>query len=192
MRRPRVGAGQGLVVGAALLLVACSTTPPVRTPTTASPPEPHATPRSRPDPPRAVRPADAPGPETSALRGRLVRAAAAQLGRPYRYAGDTPRGFDCSGFVDFVYGGQGVRVPRTADAQSRAGAWVPMDEVKPGDLVFFGLDDARISHVGIVVSEPGAPLEMIHSATSRGIVRTEIERSKYWLARLRFARRLVD
>ena len=83
-------------------------------------------------------------------------------------------------------------MPRTAEAQSQAGAWVPMDEVMPGDLLFFGLEDVRISHVGIVVSEPGAPLEMIHAATSRGIVRTEIERSKYWLARLRFARRLVD
>ena len=122
----------------------------------------------------------------------MVARAIDQLGTPYRYAGARPSGFDCSGLVDFVFETQGVGVPRTAQLQSEAGRWVALDEVHPGDLVFFGLDGEEINHVGVVVSLPGAPLEMVHSATSRGVVRTRVDRSKYWLNRLRFARSVLD
>lgn len=115
-----------------------------------------------------------------------------QLGRPYELAGSTPRGFDCSGLVDYVFAGSGVSVPRTSRQQAATGRWVAMDEVLPGDLVFFSADGARVDHVGVVVSMPGDPLEMVHASTSRGVVKTRLTESRYWLKRLRFARRLLD
>lgn len=122
----------------------------------------------------------------------MVSSALDQLGRPYEFAGATPKGFDCSGLVDFVFAGNGVSLPRTSSQQAAVGQWVAMDEVLPGDLVFFSADGDVIDHVGVVVSRPGEPLEMVHASTSRGVVQTRVTESRYWMGRLRFARRVLD
>ena len=64
-------------------------------------------------------------------------------------------------------------------------------ELAPGDLVFFGDARNKPFHVGVVVSEPGAPLTMIHPASSRGVTETEVVSRSYWLKRLRFGRRVL-
>lgn len=110
---------------------------------------------------------------------------------PYRWAGDDVTGFDCSGFTSFVYRDLGLGLPRTTAEQSRMGRWVALDEVAPGDLVFFGPGRKQLDHVGIVVSGPGEPLTMIHASSSRGVTETVIERSPYWLRVLRLARRIL-
>lgn len=139
-------------------------------------------------PDRAPLPGRGPAPS---LEAQVVSAATSQLGRPYRFEGATPRGFDCSGFTSWVYAAIGLALPRTADAQAEIGRWIALDEARPGDLLFFGPDRSELGHVGIVLSRPGETLRMIHAATSSGVVVTEIPASSYWLERLRFVRRVL-
>lgn len=94
-----------------------------------------------------------------AARGRespiadlIVTRALAFQGVPYVWGGTSPRtGFDCSGFVQYVFASVGIRVPRTADAQFAAGRFVPSGDPEPGDLIFFQTYDYGASHVGIYV-----------------------------------------
>jgi len=100
-------------------------------------------PETRPSPGGTVVP-----PATS----RIVEAARAQVGVPYRYGGSSPtQGFDCSGLVSYVFAQQGIFVPRTAAQQFLAATPVPERALQPGDLVFFRLAGPRaeVSHVGI-------------------------------------------
>jgi len=126
------------------------------------------------------------------VAGRLIRTARSLLATPYRYGGADSRGFDCSGLTVFVFGREGVDLPRTAESQASAGRWVAPDELSEGDLVFFGESRAKPFHVGLVVSVPGEPLTMIHSSSSRGVIQTEVTASSYWLSRLKFGRRVLD
>lgn len=71
------------------------------------------------------------------------------LGAPYVWGGRSPKGFDCSGLVQFVYGLHGVALPRDSDEQARAGDAVP--EPEPGDLLFFGRE--RVTHVAIAIED---------------------------------------
>ena len=71
------------------------------------------------------------------------------LGAPYRYGGSGPVAFDCSGLVRFVYDEVGIEVPRTAAEQFRAADPVRIDDLAPGDLLFFKIHGKRVSHVGI-------------------------------------------
>ncbi|HON76965.1 MAG TPA: C40 family peptidase, partial [Spirochaetota bacterium] len=86
----------------------------------------------------------------SEKRRGIVYTADRYRGVRYRFGGTTPRGFDCSGLVMYVYKKNGIRVPRTASSQYSHGRHVPRRSLKPGDLVFFQTSRrSRISHVGI-------------------------------------------
>jgi len=78
---------------------------------------------------------------------RVVAIAKKHVGAPYRWGGSSPSGFDCSGFVRYVYGQVGVELPHNAAQQYRLGTPVARDQLEPGDLVFF--DGLR--HNGIYV-----------------------------------------
>jgi len=81
-----------------------------------------------------------------------ARTAERFVGIPYRWGGDTVvDGMDCSGFVRAVYNLCGVNIPRTSREQYRVGDVIPKEELKDGDLVFFGASADDISHVGIFV-----------------------------------------
>ena len=81
------------------------------------------------------------GPQSSS---EIVNIARQYLGIPYKYGGDDPSGFDCSGFTSYVFGKAGISIPRTASAQQDAAKAV--SDPQPGDLVFFG---SPAWHVGI-------------------------------------------
>lgn len=82
---------------------------------------------------------------------RVVALAKEQLGTPYVWGGDTPGGFDCSGFVQYVMNEAGVDVPRVSRDQARAGRPVAgLADARPGDLVFFG---SPVDHVGIYAGD---------------------------------------
>lgn len=70
------------------------------------------------------------------------------IGTPYKYGGDGPSTFDCSGFVKYVYGQYDIKLPRTTTEQELLGTKVEKKDLKPGDLVFFG---SPAYHVGIYV-----------------------------------------
>jgi cell wall-associated NlpC family hydrolase len=79
---------------------------------------------------------------------RVVKIAASERGTPYRYGGTSPRGFDCSGFTQWVYARAGKRLPRTSAAQAAATRNIPRRAARRGDLVFFH-SGGRVYHVGI-------------------------------------------
>ena len=102
----------------------------------------------------------------------IVNLARQFLGVPYVWGGSSPNGFDCSGFVQYVYAQQGISLPRTADIQATAGYPVDKADLQPGDLVFFAGDYVNISHVGIYVGDG----KMIHASTSYGIAYDSLSR----------------
>jgi cell wall-associated NlpC family hydrolase len=140
-------------------------------------------------PPPAPRAANAAVPGDVA---RVVETVRSLLGTPYRYRGSDPTGFDCSGLTSFAFASVGVDLPRRAEDQAAIGRRVATDELQIGDLVFFGASRSELHHVGLVVSAPGEPLTMIHASSSRGVVETEILGDAYWLARLKFGRRVLS
>jgi len=119
---------------------------------------------------------------------QAVSSARALIGTPYRSGGTTPAGFDCSGFVRYVFSELGIQVPRSVQEQFDAGRRVERDHLKPGDLVFFAIDGRTISHVGIA-SGSGT---FVHAPSSRGQVREESLAVAYWETRFRGARRVLD
>ena len=116
----------------------------------------------------------------------IVGTAMSLRGAPYRNGGSDPSGFDCSGFVSYVFAQQGLALPRTVAEQYDAGRGVPVDSLTPGDLVFFTTVAPGASHVGIVVS---ADL-FVHAPSSNGVVRVERLSSPYWSSRFVGVRRL--
>ena len=106
-------------------------------------------------------------------------------GAPYRNGGTTPEGFDCSGFVQYVYRLHGVAVPRETREQFRLGRSLKRDALVPGDLVFFTTVAPGASHVGIVIG----PDQFVHAPSERGVVRVEHLSAEYWNRRYVGARR---
>ena len=102
----------------------------------------------------------------------ILKTAFSQVGNPYRYGGASPEtGFDCSGFVKWVYGQYDIRLPRSSGDMMSAGKVVDRKELKPGDLVFFGRKK-RITHVGIYTGDD----KYIHSPrTGKSIEESKLE-----------------
>lgn len=88
-------------------------------------------------------------PPSSASDPRKLTIARAMLGKPYRFGGASPRGFDCSGLVYYAFNRAGIDVPRTTTEQYRQSVPITPGKARPGDLVFFKLTAQRVSHVGI-------------------------------------------
>ncbi|MCR5030700.1 MAG: C40 family peptidase [Selenomonadaceae bacterium] len=101
----------------------------------------------------------------NALARRIAATAMQYLGVPYVYGGSTPDGFDCSGFVRYVFQQAGVPLPRVADDQYMLGTPVAFDNLRTGDLVFFVDDSGELSHVGIYLQDG----QFIHASIYTGI-----------------------
>ena len=117
-------------------------------------------------------------------REAIIEYAKKQLGVQYVWAGNDPSGFDCSGFTGYVMKEFGKDLPRRAVDQFETSQKIKEKNVQKGDLVFFD-NGSGISHVGMIISDKGKPLVMIHASSSKGIIVTEIEHSDYWLTRLK-------
>jgi cell wall-associated NlpC family hydrolase len=105
---------------------------------------------------------------------------------PYRNGGSDPSGFDCSGFVWYVFAQHGVALPRTVEELLQWGTGVPAEKVSPGDLVFFRTDGRSVSHVGLSIGGD----QFVHAPSARGEVRVERIGSSYWARRYAGARRI--
>jgi len=127
-------------------------------------------------------------PAASHAAGYGVAGTALSLrGAPYRNGGSDPGGFDCSGFVRYVFGQNGVAVPRTVTEQFHAGREVVGPQLEPGDLVFFSTVSPGASHVGIAIGGD----EFVHAPSGRGEVRVERLSVSYWATRFVGARRVL-
>ena len=117
---------------------------------------------------------------------KILKTAAQYKGVPYVFGGTTPRGFDCSGYVQYVFARHGIRLTRTADTQALEGKFVSKKNLKPGDLVFFTTYEPGASHVGIYAGN-----NLFWNATSsRGIMLSNLTDS-YWGPRYYTARRIL-
>ena len=116
------------------------------------------------------------------------------LGTPYRWAGKTPKGFDCAGFTRFIYGKFGVLLAPSAGGQYRQCKKVESDTLKVGDLVFYGgrKHSKVVGHVGIVteVNDDGT-FRFIHSSTQSGICIT-YSKEPYYRKRYIGACRIIE
>jgi len=111
-------------------------------------------------------------------------------GGRYRWGGTTPKGFDCSGYVQYLYKKYNIHLPRTALEQSKEGIPVERDALKKGDLLFFLTDEKRgiaVTHVGIYLGEG----EFIHAASKKkGIIISPLDRG-YYAEKFLFAKRIL-
>lgn len=158
--------------------------------TTGATPRPFPTPVPTPVSPAVPAPASpAPAaPAHSRDLGYGVAGTALNLrGAPYRNGGSDPSGFDCSGFVKYVFEQSGIAVPRTVGDLFRAGYSVESQRLEPGDLVFFTTVAPGASHVGIAIGGD----EFVHAPSSSGIVRVERLSGSYWSTRFVGARRIL-
>ena len=106
---------------------------------------------------------------TSEKRAEVLEYAAQFLGTPYVYGGSMPSGFDCSGFTSYVFANTVGTIPRVAQSQFDATTRVALEDLEPGDLVFFGSSPSSISHVGIYVGDD----TFIHSPHTGEVVKYE-------------------
>jgi len=124
--------------------------------------------------------------EGAKFRDKLVVYAKSLVGVKYKWAGTDKSGFDCSGFVGYVHKKYGINIPRTASMQMANAKKVKLPEAQKGDLIFFS-SGGNISHVGLVVTDKGKDLAMVHASTSKGVIVTIIEQSTYWKPKLKGA-----
>ncbi|WP_196598278.1 NlpC/P60 family protein [Pectinatus frisingensis] len=105
----------------------------------------------------------------------IISTAKKYIGVPYIYGGATPKGFDCSGYLQYVFKQNNFIIPRTADAQYEIGRKLPVNQLQAGDLVFFSTDTKEVSHCGIYLGDG----QFIHASTSKG-VRIDRLDNTYW------------
>jgi cell wall-associated NlpC family hydrolase len=145
-----------------------------------------AVPHPFPSPADARTPMDG-GP--SAGNWAVVETALVLRGVPYLNGGTTPRGFDCSGFTQYVFAQHGIVLPRDVRTQFVQGVATRAGEIAAGDLIFFATtgNEADATHVAIAIGGD----QFVHAPSSRGVVRVESLSAPYWSARYLGARRLV-
>lgn len=118
----------------------------------------------------------------------ILMSALALSGTPYKFGGASPdTGFDCSGFVRYVFSqAANLTLPHGARAISQLGKSIPLEQLQPGDLVFFNTLKQAFSHVGIYVGDG----RFIHAPSSGGGVHIVDMNDAYWAKRFNGARRL--
>ena len=101
----------------------------------------------------------------------IVAFAETLIGTPYKYASTDPAtGFDCSGFITYVFSHFGIKVPRSSIGFTNVGKEVAVPEAKRGDIILFtGTDSTErfVGHMGIVVSNQNGELQFIHSSSGK-------------------------
>ncbi|AHF06433.1 C40 family peptidase [Desulfitobacterium metallireducens] len=113
---------------------------------------------------------------TRALKTQQILSTAQNYtGAPYLWGGNTPSGFDCSGFTQYVFAKNGITLPRVSRDQYNIGTPVRFNALQPGDLVIFSfLSSGQVSHVGIYIGDN----QFLSATTSKGVIISSF--SPYW------------
>lgn len=126
--------------------------------------------------------------ESVELKSFIVQESQKYIGVPYVYGGTSPRGFDCSGFTQYVYKKAGISLNRNACAQLSNGVIIAKEDLQPGDLVIFSNTGGGgfASHIGLYLGNG----KLIHSGASRGICIVDLD-SSYFAKYYQCARRVI-
>ncbi|KLU63722.1 gamma-DL-glutamyl hydrolase precursor [Desulfosporosinus acididurans] len=105
----------------------------------------------------------------------IIATAEKYIGAPYLWGGESPTGFDCSGFVQYVFAQDGISLPRVSSDQATVGTPVNFNALEPGDLIFFSMNnDGKVDHVGIYIGND----QFINASSSEGVTIYPI--GPYW------------
>lgn len=128
------------------------------------------------------------------LRSSIVSNAMTYQGIRYKYAGRSPQGFDCSGFTCYVMSEYGINLSPASRMQATQGRSVALENVKPGDLLFFSRygPGGTVSHVAMVASNTSEGIKMVHSSSSRGVVEEMFTGNKYWTPKFLYAKDVLS
>lgn len=116
------------------------------------------------------------------LAEQIIESASKNLGAPYKYAGTTKSGFDCSGLVFTTFNQYDIKLPRSSADQAKVGIDLGknISKAQKGDLIFFKTNNrSKINHVGIVTKTKDDEVEFIHSSTSKGVIISSTKESYY-------------
>jgi len=159
-------------------------------------PMPGATPAAPPSEPAPTPATPAPGtgaPDARRSSGKgnvdgyaLAGTALSFRGTPYRNGGSDPKGFDCSGFIQYVFSRYHLAIPREVRDLYRMGKSLKPDQLTAGDLVFFTTTEPGATHVGMAIGGD----QFVHAPSTAGVVRVEHLSAGYWSQRFLGARRL--
>lgn len=126
----------------------------------------------------------------------LVEFAYSQIGIPYRGGGTGNGSYDCSGFTQKVFRQIGLQLPHNSLQQAQLGKKIELNEVRPGDLLFFkgrNSKSTRIGHVALVSEVlPDGTIKMVHATIGKGVMIDTPFRSSYYKARYIGARRVIE
>jgi lipoprotein Spr len=133
---------------------------------------------------------------TTSSASQLLDFAKSMLGTPYRYASSNPsRGFDCSGFVSYVFSNFGFKVPRSSTEFATAGTPVKLTDAKVGDVLIFTGTNPRvrkIGHVGIIYAIDNGEIKFIHSTSGKANGVTITDFNDYYKSRFMKAVSIVE
>ncbi|HET9405458.1 MAG TPA: C40 family peptidase [Burkholderiales bacterium] len=107
------------------------------------------------------------------------------VGIPYRFGGNSPQGFDCSGLVQYSYARAGMRVSRTVEEQWANSRPVPSEQIRPGDLLFFHMDGKHNSHIGLYIGND----RFVHAPSTGKHVSVASLANRFWRQHFSIARR---
>jgi cell wall-associated NlpC family hydrolase len=120
---------------------------------------------------------------------RIAESAKKFLGTPYVWGGSTPKGFDCSGLVYYLYKQAGTTINRVASAQMKNGIHVDKNNLRPGDIIgFYGNKNKDVNHVGVYIGGGN----MIHAKQTGSNVRTDSVINGTYARRFAEARRIFN
>lgn len=128
---------------------------------------------------------------TMGLRKGIVSDALDLTGVRYKYGGVDPQnGMDCSGMLNYVFQNAGITLRRSSREQVKDGFEIKQKDVQPGDLIFFARS-GQVFHVALITDYDGEKMYVVHSTSSKGVIRQEILDNSYWTPKIHSYRDVI-